>query len=116
MARLCTASDHGAMTVRPRRGRLPSLVVVVTACVAATACLGIGSSPRALPAHEVLGVGTGTVLVVDGVASSSSSVKVTRSEARHAVENPFAAPDLAGPLRQFGLAKVTTNDLAWEGD
>ena len=43
-------------------------------------------------------------------------MKVSRSKAKHAVEHPFAAPDLAGPLRQFGLAKVTADGLAWQGD
>jgi len=103
------------MTGRPQRGRLAACAVAATACVAATGCLGSGPSARALPAHEVLGAGTRTVLVLDG-AGSSSGVKVSRSKAKHAVEHPFAAPDLAGPLRQFGLARVTVDDLAWQGD
>jgi hypothetical protein len=91
------------------------MAAAVTTCLAATGCLGFGSSPRALPAHEVFGAGTGTVLVLDA-ATGSSAVKVSRSKAKHAVEHPFAAPDLAGPLRQFGLADVTADDLAWQGD
>lgn len=103
------------MRVRPLCGRVAGIAVGAAACLGTAGCLGFGSSARALPAHEVLGAGTGTVLALDP-ATSSAAVKVSRPKARHAVEHPFAAPDLAGPLKQFGLADVTADDLAWQGN
>src|SRR3954463_4148386 len=102
------------MEGRPGCHRVAGIAAAVTECLAATGCLGIGSSAPALPRHQVFGAGTGTVLVLDA-AASSSAVKVSRSKARHVVEHPFAAPELAGPLKQFGLAQVTANDLSWQG-
>ena len=101
------------MRVRRGCGQVAVIAAAATACLTATGCLGFGSA-RALPAHEVLGAGTRTVLVLDP-PGSSAGVKVSRSKARHAVEHPFAAPDLAGPLKQFGLADVTVDGLTWQG-
>lgn len=63
----------------------------------------------------MFGAGTTYPLTVDAVALPAT-VKVKRSAAEDAIEHPFAAPQLASGLQQFGLARVTvTSGLAAEG-
>jgi hypothetical protein len=64
--------------------------------------------------HQVLGKGTPTPLTLDA-AAVTPAVKVSRSAAKKSIEHPFAAPQLSGGLKQFGLARVTTTSLAAEG-
>jgi hypothetical protein len=95
-----------------RRHRLQ--VFAAGCCVLAAGGLG-GCSVRSISSHEVFGAATSSPLTVDA-AASSPGVKVSRSAAKHSVEHPFAAPELASGLKEFGLAHVTVGTgLATEG-
>lgn len=87
-----------------------ALVGALAAWVALAGC----SAARPLRGHEVLGAGTSTPLVLDA-ATRTQDVKVSRSTARHSVEHPFAAPELASGLKSFGLAYVTGDSFSTEG-
>jgi hypothetical protein len=82
-------------------------------CLPAVGCFG-GGSTRGISGHLVLGQGTSTPLTLDA-AAVTPAVKVSRSSAKESVEHPFAAPQLSGGLKQFGLARVTTTGLAADG-
>ena len=87
-------------------------VVAVGLCL--TAVAGCTSSTHGVKAHEEFGASTSWPLVLDP-PTSTAGLKVSRSAARHSVTHPFAAPQLAGGLKEFGLADVTASSLASVG-
>lgn len=105
-------SEHRLVTMHRVR-RVGAVFAGLACCLLAVGCLGRGSV-RGLSGHEVFGQATPTPLILDA-AAVTPAVKVSRSAAKDSVEHPFAAPQLSGGLRQFGLARVTVADLATEG-
>lgn len=105
-------SDTPRVTTPPR-SRVGRAIATLGCCLVAAGCLG-GGGTRGISGHQVLGAGTPTPLTLDA-AAVTSAVKVSRSAAKKSVEHPFAAPQLTGGLKQFGLARVTVTGLAAEG-
>ena len=88
-------------------------LTALACCLLTVGCLGSGGPPG-LPGKEVLGARTSTPLTL-AAAAVTPAVKISRSAAMKSVEHPYAAPQLAGGLKQFGLARVTVTALAAEG-